>query len=145
MTRLDDAELMADPVLAALDPDLDSVLNVNTPAEYRQARARPEPVVSVRLAGPLAAGDDDRGPRLLRASTIEAAARAAGLGFGRQVAAALNGAPVTGDGTTPLAAGDTVLFRRPPAPGRRPRRCPNGQTAAPRLVRTPDGPLTGTV
>jgi molybdenum cofactor guanylyltransferase len=38
---LDDAELLRDPVLAALDPDLDSVLNVNTPADYAAARARP--------------------------------------------------------------------------------------------------------
>ena len=38
---LDDAELLRDPVLAALDPDLDSVLNLNTPADYAAARARP--------------------------------------------------------------------------------------------------------
>ena len=38
--RLDDAELKRDPVLAALDPDLDSVLNVNTPAEYAAAHRR---------------------------------------------------------------------------------------------------------
>src|SRR5207237_616260 len=35
---LDDAALKRDPVLAALDPDLDSVLNVNTPADYAAAR-----------------------------------------------------------------------------------------------------------
>jgi len=40
---LDDAALKRDPVLAALDPDLDSVLNVNTPADYASARARPAP------------------------------------------------------------------------------------------------------
>jgi molybdenum cofactor guanylyltransferase len=34
---LDDAALKTDPVLAALDPDLDSVLNVNTPADYAAA------------------------------------------------------------------------------------------------------------
>ena len=41
VTRLDDAALLADPVLAARDPDLDSVLNVNTPDDYagRQAAA----------------------------------------------------------------------------------------------------------
>ena len=32
---LDDAALKQDPVLAALDPDLDSVVNVNTQADYR--------------------------------------------------------------------------------------------------------------
>jgi molybdenum cofactor guanylyltransferase len=40
--RLDDAALRADPVVAALDPDLDSVVNVNEPGEYDLARARPE-------------------------------------------------------------------------------------------------------
>ena len=38
---LDADELLRDPVLAALDPDLDSVLNINTPADYAAARARP--------------------------------------------------------------------------------------------------------
>ena len=33
VVRLDAAELLADPVLAALDPDLDSVLNLNEPAD----------------------------------------------------------------------------------------------------------------
>ena len=43
MTRLDDAALLADPVLAALDPELDSVLNVNTPGDYQAARGAPRP------------------------------------------------------------------------------------------------------
>src|SRR5215813_1039210 len=47
VTRLDEAALRADPVLAALDPGLDSVVNVNEPADYRAARARPAPVVAV--------------------------------------------------------------------------------------------------
>ena len=42
--RLDEAALRADPVLAALDPDLDSVVNVNEPSRLRgspgRARAR---------------------------------------------------------------------------------------------------------
>ncbi|MGH3584995.1 MAG: molybdenum cofactor guanylyltransferase, partial [Pseudonocardia sp.] len=36
--RLDDAALLADPVLAAADPELDSVVNVNSPDDYRTAR-----------------------------------------------------------------------------------------------------------
>ena len=39
--RLDEAALRADPVLAALDPALDSVVNVNEPADYRRPGARP--------------------------------------------------------------------------------------------------------
>lgn len=38
--RLDEATLLADPELARLDPALDSVVNVNTPAEYADARRR---------------------------------------------------------------------------------------------------------
>ena len=74
VARLDDATLRQDPVLAALDPDLDSVLNVNTPADYQQARARPEPEVTVQLFGTLARGDSARGPRAVRAATVDAAA-----------------------------------------------------------------------
>jgi molybdopterin-guanine dinucleotide biosynthesis protein A len=37
---LDEAALLADPVLAAADPRLESVTNVNTPAEYAAACAR---------------------------------------------------------------------------------------------------------
>ncbi|MDT7706394.1 MAG: molybdenum cofactor guanylyltransferase [Pseudonocardiales bacterium] len=38
--RLDDAALLAAPDLAAADPELDSLQNVNDPAAYRAARAR---------------------------------------------------------------------------------------------------------
>ena len=75
---LDDAALKQDPVLAALDPDLDSVLNVNTPADYAAARARPAPEVTVQLFGTLAKGSNAGGPHLVRAATVGAAADAAG-------------------------------------------------------------------
>jgi molybdenum cofactor guanylyltransferase len=39
--RLDEAALLADAALAAADPALDSLLNVNHPDDYRAARARP--------------------------------------------------------------------------------------------------------
>jgi molybdopterin-guanine dinucleotide biosynthesis protein A len=99
---LDEAALKRDPVLAALDPDLDSVLNVNTPADYAAARARPAPEVTVRLFG--------NGPRMVRAATVGGAADALDIVFDRQVTAALNGDQITRDRATPLAAGDTVLF-----------------------------------
>jgi molybdopterin-guanine dinucleotide biosynthesis protein A len=37
--RLDEAALLADPLLAARDPKLESIVNVNTPEEYEAARA----------------------------------------------------------------------------------------------------------
>ncbi len=111
---LDDEALKKDPVLAALDPDLDSVVNVNTPAEYQEARARPGPEVTVRLFGTLARaavkGDGTSGPHLVRAATVGSAASAVGLVLDRYVTAALNGDQITRDGETPLAAGDSVFF-----------------------------------
>ena len=108
--RLDDAALKADALIAALDPDLDSVLNVNTQADYQEARARPAPAVTVQLFGALARADSGRGPRTVRAATVDEAAAATGLTFDRHVTAALNGDQITRDGSTPLAAGDTVFF-----------------------------------
>jgi molybdenum cofactor guanylyltransferase len=105
---LDEATLRADPVLAALDPDLDSVLNVNEPADYQSARARPAPEVTVQRFGVLANGQ--RGPRPVRAATVAEAAEVAGVDLGRHVIAALNGDRITREGQTPLAAGDTVFF-----------------------------------
>jgi molybdenum cofactor guanylyltransferase len=117
VARLDDGALKEDPVLAALDPDLDSVLNVNTPADYQQARARPEPEVTVRLFGTLAKGESTGGPLALRSATVGAAARAVGLTFDRHVTAALNGDQITRDGTAPLATGDMVYFMSADAGG----------------------------
>ena len=110
LTRLDDAALLADPVLAALDPDLDSVLNVNTPDDYQAARRRPAPEVTVQLFGALVKAGRPAGPQAVRAATVQAAADAAGLPFDRHVTAALNGDQITRDPQVPLAAGDTVFF-----------------------------------
>jgi molybdopterin-guanine dinucleotide biosynthesis protein A len=108
--QLDDDALRKDPVLAALDPDLDSVVNVNTPADYEAARSRPAPEVTVQLFGALAKGGGKSGPHAVRAATVGAAASAVGLVFDRHVTAALNGDQITRDAETPLAAGDTVFF-----------------------------------
>jgi molybdenum cofactor guanylyltransferase len=108
--RLDDATLRADPLIGALDPDLDSVTNINTSDDYLQARARPAPEVTVLLFGALATGGGTRGPHSVRAATVEAAASAVRLTFGRHVTVALNGDQITRDGATPLVTGDTVYF-----------------------------------
>jgi molybdenum cofactor guanylyltransferase len=108
VARLDEAALRADPVLAALDPGLDSVVNVNEPADYAAARARPAPEVTVQRFGALA--DGHRGPQVIRAATVAEAAATAGLALGPHVVAALNGDQITRDGEMPLAAGDAVYF-----------------------------------
>ncbi len=106
---LDGAALKQDPPLAELDPDLDSLLNVNTPADYRAARARPAPEVTVQLFGTLAKAN----PHIVRAATVGAAADALSLAPGRQVAVVLNGDQISRDDETPLATGDTVFFMKP--------------------------------
>jgi molybdopterin-guanine dinucleotide biosynthesis protein A len=117
VTRLDDTQLLTDPVLAALDPDLDSVLNVNTPEDYAQARQRPAPEVTVQLFGALVKAGRPAGPRPVRAATVQAAADAVGLPLDRHVTAALNGDQITRDPVTPLAQGDTVFFMSADAGG----------------------------
>lgn len=107
--RLGDDALLADESLAVADPELDSVVNVNEPADYEQALARPAPEVRVERFGVLAA-NGGRGPHTVRAATVAAAAEASGLSLGRHVVAAVNGDRVTHDGATPLVVGDAVTF-----------------------------------
>ena len=90
------------------DPDLDSLLNINEPADYAAARSRAAPAVTIQRLGALA--DGRGGPQPARAATIAEAAAAAGLSLGRPVLAALNGGQVTRDGELPLVAGDSVAF-----------------------------------
>jgi molybdenum cofactor guanylyltransferase len=125
----DEAVLLADPALAAVDPELDSVVNVNEPGEYLAARARPAPEVTVRIAGTIPAGPggagspDGRadagsaggrsapaGPITVRAATIRGAATAAGVVADGPVTVTLNGRLSSGDGDVPLATGDAVVF-----------------------------------
>jgi molybdopterin-guanine dinucleotide biosynthesis protein A len=109
--RLDAGALLADPALAALDADLDSVLNLNEPSDYEAARARPAPEVTVRVFGALrrlsTVGGD---PALVAAATVGEAAAASGLSLDEHVVAALNGDQITRDPQAPLVAGDSVSF-----------------------------------
>jgi molybdenum cofactor guanylyltransferase len=109
--RLDADALLADPALAALDADLDSVLNLNEPSDYEAARARPAPEVTVRVFGALrrlsTVGGD---PALVAAATVGEAASASGLSLDEHVVAALNGDQITRDPQAPLVAGDSVSF-----------------------------------
>jgi molybdenum cofactor guanylyltransferase len=109
--RLDAEALLADPALAALDPDLDSVLNLNEPSDYEAARARPAPEVTVRVFGALRRiSTVGRDPALVAAATVGEAAAATGLSLDGHVVAALNGDQITRDPQAPLVAGDSVSF-----------------------------------
>jgi molybdopterin-guanine dinucleotide biosynthesis protein A len=103
VTELDEAMLLADPDVAAFDPGLDSLLNLNERREYEAARRRPPPPVSVSRG-------DGSAPLAIRAATLASAASAAGVRLGDGVVAALNGAPVD-DPQEPLVAGDSVVLR----------------------------------
>src|SRR3954468_16021462 len=109
--RLDADALLADPALAALDPDLDSLLNLNEPADYEAARARPAPEGTVRVLGARrrhsTLGND---PALVAAATLAEAAAASGLSLDGHIVAALNGDQITRDPQAPLVAGDSVSF-----------------------------------
>jgi molybdopterin-guanine dinucleotide biosynthesis protein A len=113
VTRLDEAALLADPVLAAVDPHLESLHNVNTPEEYRHARTRPAPAVRVRCYGALATGVDP-GPRTVRAATLAAAAAAVDVALDPSVVAVLDDAVAhdarVADPETPLVTGDALAF-----------------------------------
>jgi molybdopterin-guanine dinucleotide biosynthesis protein A len=114
--RLDDTALLTDSTLAAADPTLDSVINVNSPDDYRAARRHPAPQVTVQRYGTLARNGHG-GARTIRAATLSGAAAAVGLALDRHVVAALNGNQISRDGDIPLASGDTVAFRSADAGG----------------------------
>jgi molybdopterin-guanine dinucleotide biosynthesis protein A len=108
--RLDADALLADPALAALDPELDSVLNLNERTDYEAARERPAPEVTVQRFGALRRLPHGVGPVAVAAATLGEAAAASGLALDEHVVAALNGDQITRDPETPLASGDTVAF-----------------------------------
>lgn len=103
---LDGPALLDDPRLAAGDPDLDSLRNLNEPADYDEARALPAPEVRVERYGILRAG----GPACVtvRAATLGAALAAAGVPLVAHTVAAVNGDHVSTDPQLPLAHGDVV-------------------------------------
>jgi molybdopterin-guanine dinucleotide biosynthesis protein A len=105
----DEAALLAYRALAAADPELDSVANINTPEDFRAARDRAGPEVLVECFGALAKGDR-RGPRRVAAASLGEAAAAIGLALDRHVVAAVDGEQIVRDPRVPLVAGDTVAF-----------------------------------
>jgi molybdenum cofactor guanylyltransferase len=110
---LDQAALLTDPELAAADPRLESLVDVNTPADYQEARARRPPVVQVQCFGALATSVDP-GPRTVRAATLRAAAAAVGLALDGSTVAVVEEVGTathsTSDPELPLLAGDIVVF-----------------------------------
>ena len=107
--RVDDAALLADPVLATADPALDSVVNVNFPEEYQAARRRLAPQVTVQCNVAMTT-DGHSTSRTIRAATLSGAAAAVGLALHSRLIVTLNGEASCHDGDVPLVTGDTVAF-----------------------------------
>ena len=108
--QVDESVLLADERLAAADPDLDSVVNVNDPDDYAAARGRPAPEVDVRPYGVPATRGGRGGTVTVRAATLGAAAEQVGMSLGDRVVVDVNGERVRTDRPYPLLAGDTVAF-----------------------------------
>jgi molybdenum cofactor guanylyltransferase len=107
--RVGERELLEDPLLARVDPELASVVNLNERSDYERARALPPPAVAVQRFGTLAAGSSSR-REVVHAWTLGATANAVGLTLDEHVVAALNGDQISHDPELPLASGDTLAF-----------------------------------
>jgi molybdopterin-guanine dinucleotide biosynthesis protein A len=105
--RLDDAALLADPVLATADPALDSMVNVNSPDDYYAARRRPAPRVAVQCRDTLSR---HHRARTVYTATLSGAVAAMGLAQNSRVIVTLNGDQISTDGDVPLVNGDAVTF-----------------------------------
>ena len=101
---LDETALLADPALAAVDPRLGSLLNLNDPGDLEAARERAAPAVTVCLRGASAGR--------IHAATLGAAAAAVGLPLDEHTEVTLAGERVARDAEFPLAAGDEVRLGR---------------------------------
>jgi len=109
--RLNEAEMLSDPALSRLDPDLASVSNLNEPADFQRAHALPAPEIEVQRLGTLPANDGPR-PDTAVAWSLGELADKIGLVLGDHVVATLNGVQISRDPELPLVRGDAVGFTR---------------------------------
>jgi molybdopterin-guanine dinucleotide biosynthesis protein A len=109
MRVVEEAELLVGGDLARLDPDLDSVVNVNEPDDYAAARARPGPQIVVECFGALIGAGRPR-KQTVAAATLGEAADAIDLQLDAHVVAALNGDRITRNPGLPLVTGDAIAF-----------------------------------
>jgi molybdenum cofactor guanylyltransferase len=107
--RVDDMTMLRDAAVAAFDPDLSSVRNLNERSDYEAAVALPPPEIEVRRFGTLAINGAPRAQRV-GAWSLGQLADAIGLVLDEHVVAALNGDQISRDRGLPLAAGDRVGF-----------------------------------
>jgi molybdenum cofactor guanylyltransferase len=105
--RLDERAMLQDIELAAADPELASVRNLNEPADYERARALPAPEIQVEPLAPR----DAPGRLTVAAWTLGELAAALELTLGADLVPTLNGDVIAvGDPELPLVGGDVVAF-----------------------------------
>jgi molybdenum cofactor guanylyltransferase len=105
---LDSRALLGNAALAAGDPELESVVNVNDPAAYAAARARPAPEIAVRWRGESRGADRQTG--MIRAATLGGLADALGIRIDPGLRLTLNGLEARANPELPLERGDAVAF-----------------------------------
>lgn len=106
---LEEEWLLADPALAAADPKLESLRNLNEPADYDSARSLPAATTRIERYGVLRT-HNGRAPVAATAATLAQAAAAAHIALDNHVVAAVNGDQISRDPEFPLVDGDTVSF-----------------------------------
>jgi len=107
VVELDAGALLRYGAVAEGDPELRSVDNLNSEADYAEALARPEPAVTVTDGR---AGDAGSSVTT-QVSTLGAAVDAIGWRLDPEQQLSLNGRPVAADPELPLANGDEVTLR----------------------------------
>jgi molybdenum cofactor guanylyltransferase len=108
--RLEPADLLSVPALAAADPTLASTRNLNRPQDYRAALAAPAPWVQINTVRTGGQAPTRPASTRHRAATLAQAASCVGAALGRAGPVTLNGRPVSADPLLPLVSGDRVEF-----------------------------------
>jgi molybdopterin-guanine dinucleotide biosynthesis protein A len=90
--------------LRAVDPQLESLINVNDAAAYERAAALPAPGVRI-----VRDGTGPKAAMIVHAATLGAAAAAVEVELGGELIAAVNGMRMN-DPDVPLVEGDSVVF-----------------------------------
>ncbi|WP_293767583.1 molybdenum cofactor guanylyltransferase [Sporichthya sp.] len=107
LRELSAEDLLADPDVARLDPNLDSVRNLNTPEEYEQALSEMPPEVAISVHGTWM----DQGQRreaTLAAPNLGGAAMAIGLDLGATLMVTVNAERIGREPEFPLVRGDAL-------------------------------------
>jgi molybdenum cofactor guanylyltransferase len=102
-------ELLANPYLAHLDPELTSVRNINTPEEYEQALAEPQPEVTIHLHGTWSDQGRNRSAEI-NAANLGEAAKIMRVPLSAAILLTVNAERVQREPLTPLVRGDSVAL-----------------------------------